>query len=196
MIHFFEDNKSDKILVLLHGTGGNEYSLYDIAKMINKDISILGIRGSYQEGVSRYCKPLNNERKFDMEDMDFRSEEIIQFLESHSRDNKYLLENIVFIAYSNGANILFNIIRKDKRFKNAVLLHPMFPNEVNDFVVNQELKVLLSIGLNDDIVTKEESQDIIEKINKITNNVDIIYTKNHFIEMKEIEGIKKFLKLV
>lgn len=177
----------------MHGTGGDEYSLYDLAKMIDENYSLLGIKGNYQEGVSRYFKPLNFDRTFDINDLNKRTFEIIEFLNEKSKEYNFELEDVVILGYSNGANIGINILMNEKRIKKAILLHPMFTNDI-ELTKNDELKILATVGENDLIVSRDESDKTLNLLRNISNNVDVIYTNNHSIEYKEIIGAREFLK--
>ncbi len=59
MKHYFQKGKdaSKPVLLLLHGTGGNEHSLLQIAEMIDPDASVLSVRGNVLEhGMPRFFK--------------------------------------------------------------------------------------------------------------------------------------------
>ena len=56
--------------VLLHGTGGDETSLLPIAQELNKQATVLSIRGDVSEnGMNRYFKRLA-EGHYDLEDLE------------------------------------------------------------------------------------------------------------------------------
>lgn len=47
---YIEKDRTQPTLLLLHGTGGDENSLVEIANFISPDSSVLGIRGRISEG--------------------------------------------------------------------------------------------------------------------------------------------------
>ena len=62
------------VFVLLHGTGGDETALLPIAQELNKQATVLSIRGDVSEnGMNRYFKRLA-EGHYDLEDLEKRGE--------------------------------------------------------------------------------------------------------------------------
>lgn len=51
MQHIFKrgTNSSKPVLLLLHGTGGNEHSLLQLAELIDPESSVLSVRGNVLE---------------------------------------------------------------------------------------------------------------------------------------------------
>ena len=69
---FHQGKPAAPVLVLLHGTGGDERSLLDLGHDLDPQASLLGIRGNVLEnGMPRYFKRLA-EGIYDEEDLMFR----------------------------------------------------------------------------------------------------------------------------
>ena len=93
------------VFVLLHGTGGDETSLLPIAQELNKQATVLSIRGDVSEnGMNRYFKRLA-EGHYDLEDLEKRGEALHKFIQQAANEHQFSLDKIIFIGYSNGANI-------------------------------------------------------------------------------------------
>ena len=103
MEHVFKKGTNPKkpVLLLLHGTGGNEHSLLSLAPMIDSEASVLSVRGNVSEqGMPRFFRRLS-EGVFDEEDLVFRTKELHEFLDEASEKYEFDRENVVAIGYSN-----------------------------------------------------------------------------------------------
>src|SRR5579872_4013622 len=102
--NFISNNNVVKVLLLLHGTGGNEDDLLTIAQMIDEKAAILAPRGKVLEnGMPRYFRRLA-EGVFDLEDLQFRTNELADFIVNASKKYSFELSSVTAIGYSNGAN--------------------------------------------------------------------------------------------
>ena len=127
--HIFKQGNPERpLLLLLHGTGGTEHDLFFLGEAIDPEASLLGVRGNVTEsGMNRYFRRLA-EGVFDENDLDYRTKELIAFLEEASKEYGFDRNNIVAIGYSNGANIAGSMIYSFKDVvKGAILHHPMVP---------------------------------------------------------------------
>ena len=79
------------VFVLLHGTGGDETSLLPIAQELNKQATVLSIRGDVSEnGMNRYFKRLA-EGHYDLEDLEKRGEALHKFIQQAANEHQFLL---------------------------------------------------------------------------------------------------------
>ena len=82
-----EGNKDRPVLLLLHGTGGDENSLLALAEIIDPEASVLSVRGNILEhGMPRFFRRLA-EGIFDMEDLAFRTKELHEFLNEVAKEH-------------------------------------------------------------------------------------------------------------
>lgn len=101
-------------MVLLHGSGGNETDLMPLAQRIAPRATLLGLRGrSTEEGASRWFRR-HSEQSFDQDDIRFEAGALAAFVEEARTAYGLAPERLVFLGYSNGANLLAA----------AMLLHP------------------------------------------------------------------------
>jgi phospholipase/carboxylesterase len=119
---------SRQTLVLLHGTGDNEVAFAGMAELIAPEAAVLSVRGNVSEGgLARFFRR-KAEGVYDMDDLARRTAELIAFIDAAARHYRLERPGLVGIGYSNGANILANML-----FMNAgvvaaaALLHPLIP---------------------------------------------------------------------
>jgi phospholipase/carboxylesterase len=104
-IHRFEpgDESGATPLLLLHGTGGNEYDLLPVGRAIAPGAPLLSPRGKVLEnGLPRFFRRLA-EGVFDLEDLRGRTIELADFTVNACQT--YGLKPPIALGYSNGANI-------------------------------------------------------------------------------------------
>ncbi|MCM3733268.1 alpha/beta hydrolase [Fictibacillus nanhaiensis] len=191
MKHLFKKgtNKSKPVLLLLHGTGGNEEDLLPLAQMISPDSSVLSVRGNVSEnGMPRFFRRLA-EGVFDEEDLIFRTKELNDFIEDSANKYNFDRKNIVAVGYSNGANIAGSLIfHNENALKGAILHHPMVPRRGIELPDLANLPVFIGAGKNDPICPPEETEEL-EKI--LTNAGASVHVKwenmGHQLSRAEVE---------
>src|SRR6202043_574968 len=102
LVHEFVRGKSERTLLLLHGTGGNERDLIPIGRELDQDASLLSPRGKVLEnGMPRFFRRLA-EGVFDLVDLKRRTHELADFIVSAVEHYRIDLRHLVAIGYSNG----------------------------------------------------------------------------------------------
>ncbi|QSS98389.1 alpha/beta hydrolase [Pontibacillus sp. ALD_SL1] len=162
MKHLFRQGKSGKpVFLLLHGTGGTEEDLLPIAEMIDREASILSVRGQISEqGMPRFFKRLR-EGVFDEEDLVYRTKELFEFLGWAAKEYDFDRNNMIAVGYSNGANIAGSLLfHYEDVFKGAVLFHPMVPMRSLTLPNMTQLPIFIGAGTNDPICKPEETNEL------------------------------------
>jgi phospholipase/carboxylesterase len=109
------------MLLLLHGTGGDENDLLPLAARIAPGAGILSPRGKVLEhGMPRFFRR-SGEGQWDIDDLKRRTAELAEFLK-RARE-AYGIGAPVVLGYSNGANIAWSMILAGPRaFSGAILM--------------------------------------------------------------------------
>src|SRR4029434_8870926 len=104
-IHEFVPGTSNRTLLLLHGTGGNERDLIALGRELDPNAALLSPRGKVLEnGMPRFFRRLPA-GVFDWEDLQHRTNELADFVTAAAQHYGFANDNLVAVGYSNGANI-------------------------------------------------------------------------------------------
>lgn len=196
MKHVFKQgtDSTKPVLLLLHGTGGNEQDLLPLANIVDKEASVLSVRGNVLEnGMPRFFRRLA-EGIFDEEDLIFRTNELNAFLDEAAAKYGFNRENIIAIGYSNGANIAASLLfHFDNAIKGAVLHHPMVPRRGIKLPDLSGKHVFITAGKNDPICPQQESVDLKQLLEAAHAIVNIHWeNQGHQLIMSEVEAAEKW----
>src|SRR5207248_10196628 len=109
-IHEFVPGKSDRTLLLLHGTGGNERDLVPLGRELDPKAALLSPRGKVLEnGMPRFFRRVA-EGVFDLEDLIKRTNELADFVAATAQHYGFAADKVVAAGYSNGANIAASLL--------------------------------------------------------------------------------------
>lgn len=120
------ENAGSRVFVLLHGSGGNETTLVDIARRIDPTATLVGIRGRLvQNGVTRWYRRVTP-TEFDQADVRAEASAVVDFLKGLADENGFDAANVTFLGYSNGANLIAALsVLHPGVVRKAVLLRAM-----------------------------------------------------------------------
>jgi len=191
MKHVFQKGKdtSKPVLLLLHGTGGNELDLLPLAERIDPKASVLSVRGNVLEnGMPRFFRRLA-EGIFDEEDLVFRTKELNEFLNEAAKTYEFDRDNIVAVGYSNGANIAASLLfHYENALKGAILHHPMVPRRGIELPNLVEKVVFIAAGTNDPICSPSESEELMMLLENANANVTMHWeNRGHQLTIGEVE---------
>lgn len=161
-------------LLLLHGTGGDENDLIPLAEDFKLGFNILSVRGNVSEnGMPRFFKRLGM-GIFDEKDLNFRTDELVTFINEISDKENFNVTRIIALGYSNGANIAGAILFKyPQLLAGAVLYRPMLPfKDFGVFSNNGNTPVFLTSGQHDPTVNPNDTARYVELLRTAGYNVD------------------------
>jgi predicted esterase len=128
-VHRFLPGAPDKpVLLLLHGTGGDENDLLPLGEALLPGAPRLSPRGKVLEnGMPRFFRRLA-EGVFDLEDLRRRTEELADFVEAATAAHGLAERRPVAVGFSNGANIAAAmLLLRPEVLGGALLIRPMVP---------------------------------------------------------------------
>lgn len=137
-------------IVLLHGTGGNEADLMPLARRVAPNATLLGLRGrSTEEGINRWFRRFDAVT-YDQDDIRAESEALIGFIDAAVQSYGLDPAKMVFLGYSNGANLLGAAMQLHPgKIRQAVLLRAVQALDVPIAADNSGARVLMLNGAHD-----------------------------------------------
>lgn len=193
--HVFIDNKAKEILLLLHGTGGDEKSMLNILNEdLIKQFNILSVRGNVSEnGMNRYFLR-NSDGSFVQESVDKELESFKQFLESAKL--KYKITDMSALGYSNGANFaLIMALSGSVKFKKLVALHPVNAYDLDKSADLSNMSVLVTYGESDPYSTDEEIERLRANLEKAGVSPRFYkHSGGHEVTDEELQEVNEFLQ--
>lgn len=183
------------IFITLHGTGGDEHNLVPVAEALNPEYGVIGIRGTVSEhGMNRYFKR-TAEGVYDLVDLEERGLALQKFIYELADKYEFSIKDVILLGFSNGSNIALNLLLREKNeFKQAMLLAPMYPVELETVNDLSDVRVFLSMGEHDPIVPMAESQRVIEILQERNAKIEGIWVNSHEINPQVIYAGKEWLK--
>lgn len=193
MEHIFIQGKPEApVLLLLHGTGGNERDLLMVAEMIDPNASVLGVRGNVLEnGMPRFFRRLT-EGVFDEEDLIFRTKELHTFIGKMAVEYSFNRNQVVAVGYSNGANIAASHLYHYKdALQGAILFHAMVPLRNIELPDLSNVAVFLGAGKLDPLIPTVQTKELAEMLQKAGANVTEHWEDGgHQLTREEVEAAK------
>src|SRR5699024_6821033 len=183
------------VFIVLHGTGGDEQDLLPVAEVLDMEASVLSIRGNVSEnGMNRFFKR-HGEGNYDVEDLMRRGQGLYEFIERKAEEYGFSLEDAIYFGFSNGSNIAINMMLLDEsRINKAMLYAPMYPLDVEETVDLPDAKIFLSMGENDPIVPREESERVINIFKDLNAEVTEYWVDSHELNGDNLRAGKQWLE--
>jgi phospholipase/carboxylesterase len=143
-------------LLLLHGTGGNEYDLLPLRDRLSPLAAVLSVRGTVLEnGMPRFFRRIS-EGVFDEEDLRRRADELAEFVVKASAAYGIEDRSLVAVGFSNGANIASAmLLQRPELLAGAVLLAAMVPYAEPPAADLAGTTVIISNGDRDPMITRQ-----------------------------------------
>lgn len=181
------------ILFVLHGTGGDENQFFEFGRRLLPEATIVSPRGDISEhGAARFFKR-TGEGVYDMDDLARATEKMAAYVKDLTVDHG--ASQILGLGFSNGANILANVLIEKGLFDASVLMHPLIPFQPKP---NPELsgrRVLITAGQRDPIcpvpLTEALAAYFETEKAKVTTEW---HAGGHDIRPNEIDAVRTFFE--
>ncbi len=195
-IHEFVPGISDRTLLLLHGTGGNERDLIPLGRELDPNAALLSPRGKILEnGMPRFFRRLS-EGVFDLEDLKKRTNELADFIASAAKHYKLAADQIVAVGYSNGANIAAAmLLLRPEILRAAILFRAMIPLVPENLPELSSIYIWIGAGDQDSIIPASEAQRLAKLFRRAGADVTIRFANaSHDLTNDDVTTAREWLK--
>ena len=195
-IHEFVPSASNRTLLLLHGTGGNERDLIPLGRELDPRAALLSPRGKILEnGMPRFFRRLA-EGVFDLEDLKKRTNELADFVAAAAQHYGFAGDKVVTVGYSNGANIAASmLLLRPETLRAAILFRAMVPLVPDNLPDLSSVRVWIGAGNQDPITPTSETQRLVELLRSAAADVTIrFFNAGHGLTNSEVETSGRWLK--
>ena len=180
------------ILFAFHGTGGDENQFFDFSARLLPQATIVAPRGDVSEyGAARFFRR-TGEGVYDMADLTRATDKMAAFIEAHRSESE--AGAVLGLGFSNGANILANVLIERGVFDAAALLHPLIPFAPRDNAGLAGRKVLITAGERDPICPPDLTTALAEYFTRQNAVLDLEWhAGGHDIRPNEVEAIERLV---
>jgi predicted esterase len=192
----FIPGHSNRVLLLLHGTGGNERDLFPLGAELDPNAALLSPRGKVLEnGMPRFFRRLA-EGVFDVDDLKARTHELADFVSWSANHYQFDLTKLVAVGYSNGANIAASMLLLRPEILTAAILFRAMVPLVPDTLPNlASVRVWIGAGTFDPIVPTSQTKELAELLQSCAADVTTrFFQAGHELTAQDVEAAREWLK--
>lgn len=185
-----------RVLLLVHGTGGNENDMIPLGRDLDPSAALLSLRGDVLEnGMPRFFRRLA-EGVFDEEDVIRRAHELADFIGAAATRYQFDLQRLTAVGYSNGANIAGAILLlRPGVITRAILFRAMVPLTPATPPNPADTRVLICSGKHDPIVPVENVERLATMLREAGAEVTLQFEEaGHQLVFAEIAAAKNWLR--
>ncbi len=183
------------VLLVLHGTGGNEHDLMPLADALLPGGGVLSPRGQVLErGMPRFFRRLA-EGVFDIDDLQRRSQDLADFIVSAAAKYAFATNDLTAVGFSNGANMAaaLLLLRPDA-LGGAVLFRAMVPLIPDALPKLPATPVLLSNGRSDLLVSADQTERLAELLRSAGADVTVSWQDaGHELTDRDVTTAREWL---
>ena len=188
--HRFIPGAPDRpVLLLLHGTGGDENDLLPLGEALLPGAARLSPRGRVLEnGMPRFFRRLA-EGVFDIDDLRRRTHELADFVEAAAEAYQFGDRRPVAVGFSNGANIAAAmLLLRPAVLGGALLMRPMVPLVPEPLPDLGGVPVQITAGQTDPLVPPPQTEALVKLLSDAGASVNIRWLPvGHALTREDLE---------
>jgi len=183
------------ILLLLHGTGGDEDDLLGLGKLLLPDAGLLSPRGKVLEnGAPRFFRRLAA-GVFDEKDLIARTAELAAFVREAAVAYEFDASRVIAAGFSNGANIAAAmLLLHPDVLRGAVLFRAMVPLQPPSMPDLTAITVYLSAGRFDTMIPPANTEQLATMLREAGADVTLAWVpQGHNLTPDEVDAARRWL---
>lgn len=184
------------LLVLFHGTGGDEHQFIELGAELAPGWALLGVRGQVSEGGAlRYFRRFA-EGHLDLDDMKIRVDEVAAHVQLRRAELGLEAKPLAALGYSNGANVVAGLLnRHPGLLDQAVMWRPMDPLPWADGHDLAGTLALITASLADHITPAEGAKSLAEHLTLAGASVESEWVQGgHSLTRQDVVLTKAFFE--
>jgi len=194
-VHRFLPGAPQKpVLLLLHGTGGDENDLLPFGEALLPGAARLSPRGRVLEnGLPRFFRRLA-EGVFDLDDLRRRTHELADFVEAAGKSYGLKGRRPIAVGFSNGANIAASLLLlRPGTLAGALLIRPMVPLVPDPLPDLGGVPVLINAGEADPLVPPPQSEALAKLLTEAGASVKLHWiVGGHALTREDLDAGKEW----
>jgi predicted esterase len=187
---FLPGSPSLPVLLLLHGTGGDESDLLPLGEALLPGAPRLSPRGKVLEnGMPRFFRRLA-EGVFDLDDLRKRTDELADFVEAATEAYGLNGHRTIAVGLSNGANIAASmLLLRPGTLGGALLIRPMVPLVPETLPDLRGVSVQINAGQVDPLVPPPQSEALAQLLTDAGASVKLHWIAGgHALTREDLEA--------
>jgi predicted esterase len=197
-VHHFDPGRVGKgpVLLLLHGTGGDENDLVPIGQVLRPGAPLISPRGQVLEnGMPRFFRRIA-EGVFDLDDLERRTRDLAEWIAAARERYAFGARPLVAVGFSNGANIAASLLfSSPETLEGAVLFRAMTPFEPATLPDLGRAGVFIGAGENDPLIEHENVERLAALLRRAGARVDLEWDRGgHALTPSAIAAARRWLE--
>ncbi|MDY0277123.1 MAG: hypothetical protein RBQ97_03465 [Acholeplasma sp.] len=197
MIHRYRSNISKRTIITLHGTGGDELDLINVALRIDPEANVLGLRGNVVEnGMYRFFERFSP-GEYNLKSYEEETKKLFLCIKYFSNMYKFDLTKTTIVGFSNGANIALGLVQMYPNVVNDyVLISPDYIDKDKDFQSLKGKNIFISASKEDPYVPYKKIDELLVELENKNATIDLYNSKGHQLDLNILQAVSIWYKKI
>ena len=191
----FEDGTDRGVLLMLHGTGGDERDMLGLGRALAPSAPLIAPRGPVSEGGMARFFSRSPSDPFDFPDLAARTDDLAAFVRNAVSTHGLEGRPIHAVGYSNGANAAASLmLRHPGLLAGGVLLRPLLPAQPPPGLDLAGTRVLVAAGRADSMIPEARVNALVDALRAAGANVDEYWSPvGHGLTQEDLDAAEDWL---